>query len=279
MQGRINVVRFCEVLSIDDDTDADRIKVKLEPEDKSKTLDEIDYAFPLLPKMFHIKPKVGEAVFVFLATTNDGNSQRYYIGPVISQDHRLYYDQYLGGADSFLRGAYKKFDVAPRMMPDLNGLLPNDEDVVIRGRKNSEIQISENDVTLKAGVKIVNEIEKYDMNFNEKNPGYIKTKYHLNPLANNTCSTTSIVSDKILLLSNTSPNYFKTTDRDNLISDETYNEIIEKAYRLPYGELLVDFLNTFVTAFIEHTHPFIMLPPKSVEPRNHLPRGRCHRVP
>lgn len=261
MQGRINVVRFCEVLSIDDDTDADRIKVKLEPEDNSKTLDEIDYAFPLLPKMFHIKPKVGEAVFVFLATTNDGNSQRYYIGPVISQDHRLYYDQYLGGADSFLRGAYKKFDVAPRMMPDLNGLLPNDEDVVIRGRKNSEIQISENDVTLKAGVKIVNEIEKYDMNFNEKNPGYIKTKYHLNPLANNTCSTTSIVSDKILLLSNTSPNYFKTTDRDNLISDETYNEIIEKAYRLPYGELLVDFLNTFVTAFIEHTHPFIMLPP------------------
>lgn len=261
MQGRINVVRFCEVLSIDDDTDADRIKVRLEPEDNSKTIDEIDYAFPLLPKMFHIKPKVGEAVFVFLATTNDGNSQRYYIGPVISQDHKLYNDPYFYGADSFLRGAYKKFDVAPRMKPDFNGLLPKDDDIVIRGRKNAELQISENDITIKSGVKIVDEAKQSKAYFNEKNPSFIKTKYHLNPLTNNTYSTTSIVSDKILLLSNTSPNYFKTTDRDNLISDETYNEIIEKAYRLPYGELLVDFLNTFVTAFIEHTHPFSMLPP------------------
>ena len=94
MEGKIPVVRFCKVLSINDDTDADRIKVRLSPEDNSKTLEQIDYAFPLLPKMFHVKPKVGEAVLILLATTNDGNSQRYYIGPVISQDHKLFNDEY-----------------------------------------------------------------------------------------------------------------------------------------------------------------------------------------
>lgn len=268
MNQKIPLVRFCKVLSIDDDADADRIKVRLEPEDNSKTLEQIDYAFPLLPKMFRVKPKKGEAVFVFLATANDGNSQRYYIGPVISQDHRMYYDDYFNGADAFLRGGAKKFDTAPHMIPNMEGTLPNDNDVVIRGRRNGEIQITDNDVTLKAGVKLISEDNKYKISFNEKNPGYIKTKYHLNPLIDNSRSTTSIVSDKIFLLSNTSPNSFKLTDKKNLITDNEYNNLITKAYKLPYGELLVDFLNAFVSAFVEHTHPFSMLPPNPAHTSN-----------
>lgn len=261
MEGKISGVRFCKVLSIDDDTDADRIKVRLSPEDNSKTLEEIDYAFPLLPKMLHVKPKIGEAVLIFLAINNDGNSQRYYIGPVISQDHRLYHDPFFNGGDSFLRGSYKKFDVAPRMIPEQQGTLPNDDDIIIRGRKNSDIQITDDDVRIKAGVKIVNEEDKYKITFNEKNPAYTKIKYHLNPLSDGSCSTTSIVSDKIFLLSNSSPNYFKTNDRNDLITDEELNKILNAAYKLPYGELLIDFLNVLVKAFVEHTHNFSMLPP------------------
>lgn len=270
MNGKLPLVRFCKVVSIDDDTDADRIKVRLSPEDNGKTDDELDYAFPLLPKMFHVKPKKGEAVFIFLAIANDGNSQRYYVGPVISQDHRIYNDQYFNGADSFLRGAYKKFDVAPRMNPNVEGLLPNDNDVVIRGRKNADIQVSDNDVALKAGVKLVNNGNSYDISFNEKNPGYVKTKYHMNPLIDNSKSTTAIVSDKIFLIGNTSPYIFKTTDRKDLITDDVYNELITKAYKLPYGELLIEFLNVFVTAFIEHTHSFSMLPPNPAHTKDLL---------
>jgi hypothetical protein len=261
MIGKILNVRFCRVLSIDDDTDSDRIKVQLSPEDNNKSIEQIDYAFPLLPKMFHVKPKVGEAVLVLLSVTNDGNSQRYYIGPVISQDHKLFKDPYLMGADSYLRGAYKKFDIAPSTNPTQKGILPNDEDICIRGRKNTDIQITEDDIRVKAGVKLVEEGDKYKMSFNEKNPGYIKIKYHLNPLEDGSQSTTSIVSDKIFLLSNSSPNYFKTTDREHLITDEEYNNVLNKAYKLPYGEILVDFLNVFIKAFVEHTHNFIGLPP------------------
>lgn len=261
MEGKIQTVRFCKVISISDDTDADRIKVRLNPEDNSKSIDEIEYAFPILPKMFHVKPKVGEAVLVLLAVTNDGNSQRYYIGPVISQDHKLNYDPYFQGADSYLRGAFKKFDVAPRMDPEQNGTLPKDEDIVIRGRKNADIQITNDDVRIKAGVKVVNENNKYQMSFNTKNPSYAKFKYHTNPLIGNNKSTSTIVGDKILLLSNTSPNYYNLTDREHLISDEEINKVIQSAYKLPYGEKLVDFLKTFVDAFVKHTHPFQMLPP------------------
>lgn len=261
MEGKINGVRFCKVISISDDTDADRIKVRLSPEDNNKSDTELDFAFPILPKMLHIKPKVGEAVLVLLATMNDGNSQRYYIGPVISQDHKLNFDPYFCGADSFLRGAYKKFDVAPRMNPDQQGILPKDDDIVIRGRKNADIQITDNDVIIKSGVKVVNESNNYEMSFNTKNPSYIKTRYHTEPLIDGSKSTSTIVGDKILLLSNTSPNYFNLTDRNDLITDKELNNVIDSAYKLPYGEKLVEFLKTFVKAFNNHTHNYPMLPP------------------
>lgn len=254
-------IRYCRVVSVDDDTDADRIKVRLHPEDNAKTIEELDYAFPLLPKAFHIKPKENEGVFVLLAVNNNGDSQRYYIGPVISQDHKIDKDPFFAGGDSFLRGSFKKFDVAPRMDPEKNGILPNDDDIVIRGRKVADIQISDYDIRIKAGVKLVNEGDASIMSFNVKNPSYHKLKYHYKPLKGDTYSTSTIVADKINLLSNKSPNHFDTTDRKDLITDEELNNVIESAYKLPYGEKLVEFLNTFVNAFVNHTHNFPMVPP------------------
>ena len=169
------------------------------------------------------------------------------------------------GGDSFLRGSAKKFDVAPRTKPEQNGILPNDDDIVIRGRKNADIQITDDDIRIKAGVKVVNKNNKYEMQFNTKNPSYVKVKYHDKPLADGSNSTTSIVSDKIMLLSNTSPNYFNLTDRKDLITDSELNKILQDAYKLPYGEILVKFLKTFVNAFLVHTHPFPMLPPSPAD--------------
>ena len=256
MEGRISGIRFCKVLSITDDTDADRIKVRLSPEDNYKTVDEIDYAFPLLPKFFHVKPKEDEAVLVLLATNNNGNSQRYYIGPIISQDHKLYKDPYFMGADSYLRGAFKPFDTAPRMDPETDGVLPNDEDIVIRGRKNTDIQITEDDIRIKAGVKVVANGNESKITFNIKNPSYHKLKYHNTPLNGDTYSTSTIVADKINLLGNQSKYPFKTNDKTELISDTEMQNIIAKAHELPYGDLLVDFLKLFIKTFAEHTHPY-----------------------
>ena len=57
----IQCVRYCKVLSIKDDTDSDLIQVRIEPEDNGiKNDKKLPYAYPLLPKAFHVKPKVGE---------------------------------------------------------------------------------------------------------------------------------------------------------------------------------------------------------------------------
>jgi hypothetical protein len=99
------------------------------------------------------------------------------------------------------------------------------------------------------------------MSFNIKNPSYGKFKYHTKSLNDGSNSTATIVADKISLLSNTSPNYFKLTDRNDLITDDELNKVIESAYKLPYGEKLVEFLSAFVDAFVNHTHNYAMLPP------------------
>ena len=262
MDGKIQNVRYCRVISIDDETGSDRIKVRLSPEDNDKSNEELAYAFPLLPKMIHVKPKVGEGVFIFLAVSNVGDSQRYYIGPVISQDHRIYSDPFFMGGDSFFRGGPKELDESPERNKKQIGIFPEDNDVMIRGRKNADIQITDDDIRIRAGVKVVNVNNKYDMTFNPKNPAYIKAKYHEKSLADGSNSTMSVVADKILLLSNTSQgNNYSLTNQHDLITDSELKNIIESAYKLHYGEKLVEFLKAFVKAFMLHTHPFMMKPP------------------
>lgn len=269
-------IRYCQVLSVLDNEDGDRIIARIHPEDDSKALNAIPYAFPLLPKMFHVKPKVGEAVLILLADSNNAESQRYYIGPVISQDQKIYEEQFLGSADSFFKGSPDKFDIAPGTKPEAIGTLPNDNDIVVRGRKNADIQITDDDVRIKAGVKIANETNKYDIKFNEVNPSYFKLKYNVGGLftdndlseesLNNEqqqCnSTATIVADKINLLSNNSNEItFETRDRNDLITDDELKRVIKEAYKLPYGEKLVEILSVFIDAFVKHTHPFAMKTP------------------
>jgi len=274
--AKIKGVRYCKVIAVNEkysssgETDMDLIKVRISPEDDGISDDKIPWAFPLLPKMLHVKPKFGEGVFVLLTDLGHSTSQRYYIGPVISQDHRIFKDD-ANYATSFMRGTAFKPDIAPSTKPECNGILPNDDDVVLRGRKNADLQITDDDVRIKAGVKLVNETDHYDMKFNEQDPAYIKIKYHPNGIVTEgnaksgdtqVRSTVTLVGDKINLLQNNSKEEkFVTTDRKDLITDEELKRAMDEAYKLPYGEKLVDILSTFIDAFIKHTHPFPMLPP------------------
>lgn len=261
MSIQIPIVRICEVISVEDKNDGDRIKVHMSPEDNhKKTIDEYDYCFPLLPKMLHVKPKVGESVMIFTAIANDGNSQRYYIGPVISQPTHMEEEPHGLDSMTLFKGAFKSPDPAPSMNPETNGAFPNNDDINIEGRRNCGIQITEDDVRIKAGVKLSNPVDRKDIIFNKKNPSYLKLKYHEDKTDDTYKSTATLVADEINLISNNSNTYFETTDNKDLITDKTMDEIIEKAHQLPYGDILIEFLTLFREAFLKHTHNFISMP-------------------
>lgn len=258
-----SIVRVCEVISIDDAIDADRIKVRMTPEDNSvSTIDELPYCFPLLPKMLHVKPKVGEAVFVITANSGDGESNRYYIGPIISQKNKLNKDSFYIDATSVFRGSYKHPDVAPTMNPETKGAFLKDDEIGIEGRRNTGIQLTDTDARVKAGVKLSSKDNHNKVIFNSKNPSYLKLKYYDDEQVSKSAtygSTATIVADKINLIG--SDGEYNVTDRDELITDEEMKKIIDKAHQLPYGDVLVEFLTLFRNAFMNHVHPFSTLPP------------------
>lgn len=255
-------VRVCRVESIDDNKDGDRIKVRLSPEDDyKKSLSEIDYAIPLIPKMFKVKPKVGEAVLILCAIANNGESQRYYIGPVISQLNHLQNDQYdTRDALALFRGNEKSAPTAPSMNPDTQGAFPEDDDVAVMGRRDSDIILKDDEIRLRCGVRKARDNDERQVLFNPTDPAYIKMKYHENN-GKDFKSSINVVADKVNIIGNQSRQPFDVTDRKDLITDKELDKILEKAHVLPYGDTLVEFLKLFVNAFLTHTHSFAMNPP------------------
>lgn len=261
MMNIVPVIRICQVVSVDDETDGGRIKARVLPEDKNLLNGDIPYAFPLLPKILHIKPKVGEAVLILCTDANNGNSDRFYIGPIISQPQFMNKDDFDYGALTLLKGALIGPSVAPSTNPNTEGAFPKNDDIALCGRENSDIILAKNDVRIRCGSHLVGESDKTNIIFNKKNPSYIKIKYHTTSLNNENKSTATIVADEINLLSNQSNDQYKLTDSNELITDEEMNNIIQTAHVLPYGDKLVDFLKLFVTAFKAHTHPYPNMPP------------------
>lgn len=250
------------VVDVDDNNGGDRVRVAIYPADKRLPHSKIPYAFPLMPKFFHVKPKVGEMAIVLCEDTKP-TSQRYYIGPIISQ---LQFTNYEGAlnATTLLRGGVKTPSEPVDNKRETNGAFPKSDEIAILGRKNSDIIISDNDVRIRSGAKLFNDNKTGDVSFNKENPAFIKMKYYPKPLKvldESVNSTATIVADKINLISTNGDPYFDVTDESESISDNEMSRIIESAHRLPYGDELVRFLLMFLEMFKSHTHKYHNMPP------------------
>ena len=262
MADATNLIRLCTVVSVDDNTDGNRIKVRIEPRETFTDVKDLPYCVPLLPQMVHVKPKVDECVLVMTGVNGRDMTQRYYIGPVISQVSHMP-NEPSEDAKRVSRTSTEKFDVAPTNDVDAtNGALPKNEDIALMGRKNSDIILTEDDVRVRCGVKVVKPEKERGFVFNTANPAYLKLKYYEDGLNETTHSTATVVADKINLITNIGKDQcFDTRNPDELIDDETMQKILEKAHQLPYGDILCQFLTILREAFLTHTHPYSMMPP------------------
>ena len=250
------------VLTTNDPDGGGRIKARIYPNDMSKSLDTIPYAFPINPKVFYSKPKVGEAVIIITSSAGTTSEMRWYLGPVVSQLQFLDFCDF-DEATSTLKNA----SISPEKKEEENGLFGTDDDIAIYGRGNTDIILGENDLRIRCGSRLIDRYAAKRAKYN-KDSAYIKLKNYETPLVTRkddtygsvdtqTTNTATIVADKINLIStNGNPNIsFGKEDENENISDEKMKEIIERAHRLPYGEELVDFLYLFMKMFSEHSHP------------------------
>ena len=280
------------VASIEDDCHAERIKAVILT-DKGKSVSRIPYSFPLMPKMLHIKPKVGEAVVVLIPEEDATNTQRYYIGPIISQPQKFLYDGFASlSATKLLSGGLSSPDNSIDNKPLAANVFPKDEEIALLGRKDSEIILGEEDIRLRCGVRVTNEYDS-DVSLNGKAqktntlsdstlrtaPAFIKLKYNAEPIKttpktgeinphSTTLSTATIFADKINLISPNGDGGFNFTGENEAITDKKMAEIIEKAHKLPYGDVLCDFLSLFLNMYMNHSHPYPGMPPLNADPNS-----------
>lgn len=265
------IIRLCEVLSVEDDNAGLRIKVRIDPDDGDvQYVEDLPYAFPLLPKLLHVNPKVGECVLVILSTQGQSNGNRWFIGPVISQQYMTNYDPFKFSSRCLLNGQQMSKPLPnPKQNPLNNGTVPEHDDIALQGRQNTDLILKNNELRLRCGFKrypLGN--PKDTLVYNDVDLGYIQMRYKQmkDNKGNEFSSVANIVADRINLITHDSINYFNTTDSNSLISDDTLLKILDEAHPLPFGDQLMDFLTKLIRIFREHTHPFPMDPPCLTQP-------------
>lgn len=268
---------YGKVVSNFDEVGANRIKVRITGVDDTIINDELAYAFPMLQKFFHVVPKIGETVMVFIPDSRNPYIDRLYLGPIISQPQNLYKDSDLFSPKSTLASGIKQAKPAPFTIPENRGVYPNIKDIAIQGRDNSDIVLKEKEVLVRAGQFDSNTSKGDIPNFNLVNPSYIKMKHDviLAEATDNRSAeiggTINIVSNKINLLThkNGSPR-FKLNDQTDMITDEELRKINEDAHPLVFGDNLVDFIKILINAFINHVHAYPGMKPQDLSGSNDI---------
>lgn len=265
------IIKKAQVESIIDDADGLRIKARTK-QDELKEISELPYAFPLLPKTLQTVPKVGECVLVIFSQLDNNDSDRYYIGPIISQPQYNYYDSYAygkGSAVSLLQGnstrpleKISNYDIT-------TGAFPNTNDISLVGRKGEDIILKDNEVDIRCGIRTQatdgsNKNLLGDVIFNSQSPAYIQLKYGnsiTSAKGQEANSLINLVADKINLISHKDKNFFNLTDNKELIPSTDLDKIMSNLHQLPYGDILVDVLTKIINALANHVHPYPGLPP------------------
>ena len=98
---------------------------------------------PFLPLHLNIQPIAGEAVKIVGFGQREGNFNKEYIGPMISQPGEIRTDNYSSGQQNTSFGVQNKHlpDFAPNgiPLPEGKGCFPNPDDVALLGRENCDI--------------------------------------------------------------------------------------------------------------------------------------------
>ena len=258
----IPVMYVGRVVSIDDKSDAGRIMVNIKGFDDNKNNDnEILEAFPLLPKMVNVFPKVEESVFIFTQYLNE-RTHRYWIGPIISQPQNLANDKhFLTAKSALMEGSNIALGEAPSALPEANGIYPDKKFVSIQGRNNTDIIHKDAELLLRAGKFVKNE----PLIYNKESQGFIQIKSFMdfnesdkdnknNVNQPDIGSVVNIVGNKINIISHNGDVFYNTMEPDPEKQEDVIRDIIKTAHPLVFGDKLLTILNIFRKFMLTHVH-------------------------
>jgi len=245
---RNRTIFYGEVISIDDETDGGRIKVRI-PELDNRTSDEdLPWSYPLMPKFFHIYPQVTEMVRVFLEDTKFPERSRFWLGSIISQPQKIGYDANFGALSTTNLGLIKP-DKAPSTYPDAEGVYPLKTDVALVGKVNTDVILRLNEVHIRAGKHEAGDVLK----LNTQNPASFDMVFEpVNGNDDEYRSSSILMSDKIALISHEGNPRFKAAR----VTPEDRERIFEEGHPIARGDVTVEVLRVIIGALLTHIHPY-----------------------
>lgn len=272
MDNGTSIIKKGQVESVNDTADGLRIKVRLK-QDGTRPLESIPYSFPLLPKTFQTVPKIGEGAFVLTTMSDSKQSQRYYIGPIISQpqfQNHCDYGYGRGNATSLIDGGAVEPLEKISNHKETMGAFPNVGDVAMVGRGTQDIIMKNdklsNEIDIRCGIRQETDLGgaiKGNVIFNNVDPTYIQLKYKKSITSKEYQEANSIinmVADKINIISNKDEHAFDLTDQSHLINDSELDSIMSELHQLPHGDTLVKLLKLIIKAILTHVHPYAGMP-------------------
>ena len=258
MENNFNI-RICKVLSNTDSADGGRIRCRVDGVDKGVSVSDLPYAFPLMPKLFHVVPRVGDSVLLLCTDSKNWNSQRFYIGPVISQP------QYKSDTFGTALTLFPNSPIGPSQAPSLNaatkGAYPLKDDVAITSKGNTDLILRDNTAYLRAGAHMGMPGSSSDAIFNTTDPSYLQLTFEPSSVLNTYRSTANVVADRINLIGNNAKDKYVTTDTNDMLTADEIDNFINTAHQAVFGDTLLKILSLMIKAIAVHTHPYSGLPP------------------
>jgi hypothetical protein len=214
-----------------------------------KSDDNLPLCYPLLSRFIHAMPKVGEVVLVLMGISLENYKEqkrgnRYWIGPVI-ENYEDIKDNNKAGAARPRNLTYDPINVNSQNNTDTEiDIFPidnlNKDDIVIVGRDNTDINQSENKITLRAGK------HKKDKPREKNN---INPTYSVLELIDEKNSYSLTVGDEVYLISHKGRTKFK-----KVLTKDDIEVLRNNSQSMLYGELTVEYLKILTQAFLSHIH-------------------------
>lgn len=243
---------YGEVVSIDDPTDAGRVKVKVLELDNKKNNTDVPFCDPIFPKYFHILPKLGEVVRIFIMDTKYPNRNRLWMGSIISQLPKIEFDSYYNALSTTDMGVLQP-SASYKLNPNTTGVFPESEDVGLIGRVNTDVILKKNQVIIRAGKHLDGDVST----LNKKNSASLIMSFDAKDnTSTEFYSNTILFSNKIALLTHDGNPNFKSTN----LSNTDKNNIFSNAHPMGRGDIIVSALELIRKALIQHKHPYSNTP-------------------
>ena len=219
--------------------------------DRDTPDDKLPLCIPWLPEHLHIRPLVGEMVFLSLENPSDNSAPRYWVGPITNSKNKLNTQPY--------REALKIFDyTAFNVNKSVNNnsktasAYPIQADVALQGRGDADLMLRQREVYLVAG-----KFNPGTFDVNTTQPSYLQLKQFDNvsvgPLTG--YSQTNLQSTNINIFSPLGSfrdsNLAQFEKNPNL---DSYGDFAKSLHPAVKGDELVKLFDLVIRVLLTHIH-------------------------